>query len=109
MDTVTHDKEIVKQVIRRYAQLLPSHGDIRLDTVFDDSQGRYALMQVGWDRGRRVRGNLIYVTVGDDLVWIEYDGMESGIVSDLIRGGISSERIVLAYLSEPQVAVMRNG
>lgn len=105
MDTVTHDKEIVKQVIRRYAQLLPSHGDIRLDTVFDDRQGRYALMQVGWDRGRRVRGNLIYVTVGDEKVWIEYDGMESGIVDDLIGGGIENERIVLAYLSEPQVAV----
>ena len=63
MDTVTHDKEIVKQVIKRYAQLRPSHGNICLDTVFDDSQGRYALMQVGWDRERRVRGNLIYVTV----------------------------------------------
>ncbi len=105
MDPVTHDKEIVKQVISRYAQLLPSHGDIRLDTVFDDTQGRYALMQVGWDRGRRVRGNLIYVTVGDEKVWIEYDGMESGIVSDLIGGGIEDERIVLAYLSEQQVVV----
>lgn len=105
MDTVTHDKEIVKQVISRYAQLVPSHGDIRLDTVFDDHQGRYALMQVGWDRGRRVRGNLIYVTVGDEKVWIEYDGMESGIIEDLIGGGISAERIVLAYLSEPQVVV----
>ncbi|NES86322.1 MAG: XisI protein [Moorea sp. SIO2B7] len=105
MDTVTHDKEIVKQVIKRYAQLRPSHGNIRLDTVFDDSQGRYALMQVGWDRGRRVRGNLIYVTVGEEKVWIEYDGMESVIVEDLIGGGITEDRIVLAYFSEEQVVV----
>ncbi|GFE71723.1 XisI protein [Chroococcus sp. FPU101] len=105
MDTTTLDREIVKQVIGRYAQLRPSHGEIRLDTVFDDIHERYALMQVGWDRGRRVRGNLIYITLHEGKVWIEYDGMESGISQDLIAQGISSERIVLAYLLQPSVAV----
>ncbi len=57
-------------------------------------------MQVGWDRGRRVRGNLIYVTVGQDSVRVEYDGIEHGITEDLIRGGIPEDRIVLAYLPE---------
>ena len=75
---------IVKQVIGKYAQFRPSHGDIRLDTVFDDDQGHYALMQIGWDRGRRVRGNLIYITLQDEKVQIEYDGMERGITQDLL-------------------------
>lgn len=60
------------------------NGEIRLDTVFDDIHERYALMQVGWDRGRRVRGNLIYITLHEGKVWIEYDRMESGISQDLI-------------------------
>lgn len=100
MDSTSHNREIVKQVIQRYAKLRPSHGDIRLDTVFDENQDRYALMQVGWDRGRRVRGNLIYVTLGEGKIYIEYDGMESGILRDLIAMGIPEERIVLAYLRE---------
>ncbi|MGK7873062.1 MAG: XisI protein [Xenococcaceae cyanobacterium] len=105
MDPAAHDREIVKQVIRHYAQFRPSHGDIRLDTVFDEIQDRYALMQVGWNRGRRVRGNLIYVTLREGKVWIEYDGMESGITQDLIAKGIPEERIILAYLPEHKVAV----
>lgn len=105
MDTTTLDREIVKQVIRQYAQLRPSHGEIRLDTVFDDTQERYALMQVGWDRGRRVRGNLIYITLHEGKVWIEYDGMECGIVQELIAQGIPSERIVLAYLLQQPEAI----
>jgi phage-related minor tail protein len=105
MDTPRSDREIVKQVIRHYAQFKPSHGDIRLDTVFDEAQDRYALMQVGWDRGRRVRGNLIYVTLQDNQVWIEYDGMEQGITDDLIAAGIPSERIVLAFLPESKAAL----
>jgi hypothetical protein len=93
MDTSTRERDIVKQVIQRYAQFKPSHGDIRLDTVFDDTQNRYALMQVGWDRGRRVRGNLIYVTLSEGKVWVEYDGMEQGITKDLIAAGIRQSEL----------------
>ena len=100
MDTTTTDRAIVKQVIERYAKFVPSHGNIRLDTIFDDQQGRYALMQVGWDRGRRVRGNLIYITVQDGQVRVEYDGMEQGIINDLIKGGITPERIILGFVEE---------
>lgn len=104
MDTTTTDREIVKQVIQQYAQFKPSHGDIRLETVFDDTQNRYALMQVGWDRGRRIRGNLIYVTLKEGKVRVEYDGMEQGITNDLIAAGILPERIVLAFLADVQTA-----
>ena len=100
MDTTATDRDIVKQVISRYAQFVPSHGNIRLDTVFDDEQGHYALMQVGWDRGHRVRGNLIYVIVQSDQVQIEYDGIEQGITKDLIKSGISPEKLVLAYSTD---------
>ena len=64
MDTQATFEEVVKATILRYARFRPSHGDIRLDPVFDEQNHRYSLMQVGWDRGRRVRGNLIYVTIG---------------------------------------------
>ncbi|MEP0883721.1 hypothetical protein NDI49_19390 [Trichocoleus sp. ST-U3] len=30
MDTTTRERDIVKEVIQRYAQFKPSHGDIRL-------------------------------------------------------------------------------
>lgn len=99
MDTRTPYREIIKDVISKYAQLQPSHGSIRLDTVFDEQQDHYALMQSGWDRGLRVRGNLIYVTLRDDKVYIEYDGIERGIVDELIRRGIPKDKIVLAFLS----------
>lgn len=106
MDTTTRNRDIVKQVIQQYSQFKPSHGDIRLDTVFDDTQNRYALMQVGWDKGQRVRGNLIYVTLREGKVWVEYDGMEQGITQDLINLGIPPEQIVLAFLPDLQTATI---
>ena len=105
MDTTATYREIVKQVIERYSKLRPSHGDIRLDTVFDETQDRYALMQVGWDKGQRIRGNIIYVTLQDGKVYIEYDGIETGIADNLMEKGIPEEDIVLAFEPETQVAV----
>jgi hypothetical protein len=100
MDTPTFHRQIVKDVILHYAALRPSHGDIRLDHIFDEVHDRYALVQVGWDRGRRVRGLLLYVTLDGDRICIEYDGMECGITDDLIQRGIAEEQIDLAYLAE---------
>lgn len=102
MDTSATYREIVKEVIRSYAKLRPSHGQIRLETVFDEEQERYGLMQVGWDRGARVRGNLIYVTLQGHEVVIEYDGIEHGIIDDLVRLGIPRKQIVLAFLPMPK-------
>lgn len=100
MDKVNQYRHIVKQVVTYYSRLKPSHGNIRLDTVFDEAQDRYSLMQVGWDRGKRIRGNLIYITLSGEKVIIEYDGMESGITQDLIDKGISEEDIILAFVPE---------
>jgi XisI protein len=96
------DREIIKQVIQRYAQFKPSHGDIHLSTLFDEDQDRYALMQSGWDRDQRISGNLIYITLHDKKIWIEYDGMEQGITQDLVTAGIKRDRIILAFLPEAQ-------
>ena len=105
MDTITNYREAVKKTIGRYAKLRPSHGDIRLDTVFDEVQDRYALMQVGWNRGRRVRGNLIYVILHNGRVYVEYDGIEHGIINDLIKLGIPQKQIVLTFMPDEPLAI----
>ena len=100
MDKLDNYRQIIKQVIFQYSTLKPSHGEIRLDTIFDQSQDRYGLMQIGWDKGKRIRGNLIYLTLSENKVIIEYDGMESGITQDLIDNGIAEDDIILAFVPQ---------
>lgn len=100
MDKMTNYRQIIKEVISQYSCFVPSHGNIRLDTLFDETQDRYALMQVGWNKERRVRGNLIYITLQNGKVFIEYDGVEIGITQDLVNQGILEEDIVFAYLPQ---------
>jgi hypothetical protein len=82
--------------LEQYAKLGVAHED--------DINNRYALMQFGWDRERRVRGNLIYVRIENSKVLIEYDGIERGITQDLVQNGIPEQDIILAFLPEAQAA-----
>ncbi len=100
MDSLTNKRQIIKEVLNYYSQFKPSHGDIRLETIFDENQDRYALMQIGWDRGKRIRGNLIYLAIRDGKIWLEYDGIEQGIIQDLISQGIPENEIILGFLTD---------
>ncbi len=100
MDTTTTYREIIKKTILRYAELRPSHGDIRLDPVFDETTDRYALMQAGWDRERRVEGNLLYMLLKNGKIYIEYDGIGHGITDDLIGEGIPEDKIIFSFLKK---------
>jgi len=100
MDNVTNYRNIIKQLVLRYAQLRPSHGDIYSEAVLDETRDRYALMQTGWDRGRHIRGNLLYVKLENGKVHIEYDGIGYGISDELVMSGIPEDDIVFAYMPD---------
>jgi XisI protein len=95
----------IKEVLSNYARLCPSHGDIRLDVIFDEEHDRYALMQTGWSGGKRVRGNLIYMTIVANQIQIEYDGTEKGITDDFLDRGVPINQIIHAFLAEPREAL----
>lgn len=99
MDKLSKYREIVKKTILKYAQFRPSHGQIELHPVLDEQRDHYALMQVGWDREKRIKGNLIYLTINNEKICIEYDGVERGITQELINLGIEPQDIILAFLS----------
>jgi hypothetical protein len=85
-------QKAVKEVLSRYAKLRPAYGEVRFEGVFDDEAGRYVLLQVGWDPGRIV-GVIVYVCVDAQGVHVEADGIEHGIVDELIELGVPEEAI----------------
>jgi phage-related minor tail protein len=97
-------RTVIKEVINDYTRLTPSHGEIRIDPVFDEQHDRYAIMQTGWSQGKRIRGNLLYITIESNQINIEYDGIEQGITDDLIDRGIPSTQIVHTFLEGHSVA-----
>jgi len=97
MDTIAHYRELVKQVITAHAQHKPVFGDVRIETIFDETQDHYELIHVGWDGLIRVEGAVIHIDILDGKIWIQHDGTEHGVARELEALGVPRQAIVLGF------------
>ena len=98
MDTVETYRQTIERILTEYAQIPYTYGDIQSQTVFDRANDHYLLMNVGWDE-RRVHGCLVHIDIINDKLWIQRDGTEEGIATDLEAAGVPKNQIVLAFRS----------
>ena len=46
-------RDVIKSILSEYARHRPTGGEIEMETIFDDIQGRYQLVAFGW-QGKNV-------------------------------------------------------
>jgi len=92
-------RDLIESTLNEHTKIPYSHGKIDFELVFDRNRDRYLLMLVGWDGYRRVHGSLIHLDIINNKVWIQRDGTEDGVASDLIAAGVPKAQIVLAWKS----------
>lgn len=100
MDRVDSYRQIVKAVLREYAQYRPATGDIDLETIFDETTDHYELLAVGWRGKQRVHGCIIHIDIRDGKVWLQHDSTDAAIADQLVERGIPAEDIVLGFQPE---------
>jgi hypothetical protein len=54
-------------------------------------------VDVGWRGSERIHGTLVHVDITEGRIWIQYDGTERGIATELVESGVPRDRIVLAF------------
>ncbi len=97
LETKDEDRNLIEQILTEHGRIPFSYGDVRLDLVFDRTRDRYLLMMIGWEGYHRFNGPLIHIDLKDGKFWIEYDGTEDGVATDLLEAGVPKDRIVLAF------------
>ena len=104
MDTVEHQRSIVKSIIDEYHQLNLNAPDSSIESVcvFDDIHDNYLLLLMGWQGSDRIKSVMIHVRLQNGKFWIEEDWTEDGMATDLLQHGVRNEEIVLAF-HPPQV------
>jgi hypothetical protein len=97
MATVETYPELIKRVIREHAQIKPSYEGIAVEVICDDAQGHYELMCAGWVGDRRVHGPALHIDLRDGKIWIQHDGTERGVATELLEAGVPATDLVLAF------------
>lgn len=97
MDKLENYRNIIERILAEYAAIPFAYGEINSEAVFDRAKDSYLLMTVGWENDRRVHSCLVHVDIIDGKFWIQRDGTEDGIATDLEREGVPKSDIVLAF------------
>lgn len=94
-----HYRALIKQVFQTYAELLKRRQKVGVETffVFDEERDHYLLHTIGWADRTHVWNTLLYVRLHNNKFYIEIDGTEHGIATDLLEAGVPNEDIVLAF------------
>jgi len=97
MDRVETYRQIVLKIFSEYAQIPHAYGDVKDEIIVDSKADRYLLMMMGWQDDKRIHVCLGHIDIIEGKVWIQRDGTEHGIASDLERYGVQKEHIVLGF------------
>ena len=79
------------------ADPFPAEACVNARVVFDDEHDVYLVIVHGWKGVKRLHGILAHIEINDGKVWIQQDGTEHGLATDLLDGGIPRDRIVLGF------------
>jgi len=99
MDILEIYRQLIQKILTDYAQIPYAHSDIQTETVFDRESDHYLLMIVGREGVRRVHGCLVHLDIINGKIWIQRDGTEDGIATELLRAGVPKDHIVLGFRS----------
>jgi len=97
MDSLDDVRSIIESILIEYTKIPYAYGDFQTEAVFDRIRDRYLLMNVGWDNKKRVHGCLVHIDIIEGKLWIQRDGLEHGVATELVEAGIPKSRIVLAF------------
>jgi len=97
MDYLDSYRQIIETILTENARIPYAYGEIELQTIFDRERDHYMLMLVGREGIRRVHGCLIHLDIINGKIWIQRDGTEEGVSTELLNAGVPKDHIVLGY------------
>ena len=99
MDRTAEYSALIEKVITEsFYYRFPSRKP-ELETLFlrDTQNNQYMLFTVGWERQQHINSVIVLARVKNGKIWIDEDWTEEGIATDLLRAGIPTSDIVLAF------------
>jgi len=96
MDTPNY-LDIIKYVLRRYAELLAAEDSVKAHLVFDDEHQSYVVVEIGWREKKYIYQPVIHLELHNNKVWIQQDYTEVGVADELMEAGIPAQQIVLGF------------
>lgn len=85
---------IVQALLTKYSQIPYLQENLKDETIFDRTTGRYMLVTIGWQERKRVNTIVLHIDILDDQVIIQCNNTDQDIMQELVDAGIPAAAIV---------------
>jgi hypothetical protein len=97
MDRLDEYRGFIQKILDSYAQIPYQYGEIKSSVIVDREQNNFLLMHEGWEGAKRIHDCIVHVEIRDGKIWIQQDGIETGITAELVELGVPKYLIVLGF------------
>ena len=97
MDIIEKYRQIIHKVLREYASIPYTYGELKTKLIISQDLNNYLLITQGWENDVRVHGCLVDIEIIDGKIWIQRDGTEDGIANELVLAGVPKDDIVIGF------------
>lgn len=98
MDKLTNYRQIVRDILEKYAKIKPVHlEEVENELIFDTQNDRYQLLRIGFEDRRRVHYCVFHFDIKDQKIWVQHDSTDIPVTQLLIDAGVPKKDIVLGF------------
>lgn len=97
--SVEQYRQWIQELLLERANRKPTFPEIETQAVLDTERDHYLLLHTGWKDNRRTHGCSLHLDIKHGKIWIQHDGTEIGIATQLLELGVPAEDIVLGFHS----------
>ncbi|NEO72025.1 XisI protein [Moorena sp. SIO3H5] len=96
-ESVEQYRQWIQELLLERANRKPTFPEIETQAVLDTERDHYLLLHTGWKNNRRTHGCSLHLDIKNGKIWIQHDGTEIGIATQLLELGVPAEDIVLGF------------
>jgi len=99
MDKIEQYQIYIQELLEDYANFGQAEDEVETELIFDTQRHHYQIMNVGWQDEHRLYGCVLHINIKNSKIWIQHNGTEISIASELVAKGVPKEDIVLGFHS----------
>jgi hypothetical protein len=96
MDKLTLYSKIIRTILSEYCNY-QLNDSLKIEKIFDESNGHYQIILLGWDLEKYVHDCLIHLDLKEDKIWIQWNMTELDIAKELVNLGVEQKDIVIGF------------
>ncbi|MEB3826120.1 XisI protein [Phormidium sp. CCY1219] len=95
MERLAKYRPTIQFLLTEYSTGSSLGGEIESETGFDLKANRYLLVDLGWDKPRKIYNCLIHLEIRSGKIWIQRNQTNCYLTDALLSRGVEREDIIL--------------